>query len=46
LQFGAPFVKSDEVIAKLKLLKIDGIELNPVAFIPENIDGMATNPKV
>jgi len=45
LQFGAPFLKSDEVIAKLKLLKIDGIELNPVAFIPENIDGMATNPK-
>jgi len=45
LQFGAPFVKADEVIDKINLLKVDGAELQSVAFIPEDIDGMATNPK-
>ena len=45
LQFGAPFIKADEVIEKINLLKIEGIELQSVAFIPEDIEGMATNPK-
>jgi uncharacterized protein YbbC (DUF1343 family) len=45
LQFGAPFIKSDDVIAKLNLLKYEGAELQSVAFFPEDIDGMAINPK-
>jgi uncharacterized protein YbbC (DUF1343 family) len=45
LQFGAPIIKADEVIEKINLLKIEGIELQSVAFIPEDIEGMATNPK-
>jgi len=45
LQFGAPFIKADEVIEKINLFKIEGIELQSVAFIPEDIEGMATNPK-
>lgn len=45
LQFGAPFINSEDVISKLNLLKIDGAEFQSVAFIPEDIDGMATNPK-
>ncbi len=45
LQFGAPFMKSDDVINKLELFKIAGIEMQPISFIPEDIDGMATNPK-
>ncbi len=45
LQFGAPFINSEDVISKLNLLKVEGAELQSVAFIPEDIDGMATNPK-
>jgi uncharacterized protein YbbC (DUF1343 family) len=45
LQFGAPFFSADDVIDKLNLLKIEGAELQSVAFIPEDIEGMATNPK-
>ncbi|MBK7629728.1 MAG: DUF1343 domain-containing protein [Ignavibacteriales bacterium] len=45
LQFGAPFIKADDVIDKLNLLKFEGAELQPVAFIPEDLKGMATNPK-
>lgn len=45
LQIGAPFLSSDKIIAKLNLLKIEGAEFQPAAFIPADIDGMATNPK-
>lgn len=45
LQFGAPFINSEDVISKLNLLKVEGAELLPVAFIPEDIEEMATNPK-
>ena len=45
LQFGAPFINSEDVITKLNLLKVEGAELQSVAFVPEDIDGMATNPK-
>jgi uncharacterized protein YbbC (DUF1343 family) len=45
LQIGAPFIKSDDVIEKLSLLKIQGAEFTAVAFIPEDIPEMATNPK-
>ncbi len=45
LQFGAPFIKADEVIEKINLFKIEGVELHSVLFIPQKIDGMATNPK-
>jgi len=45
LQIGAPFFKSEEIIEKLNLLKVDGAEFLPVSFIPEDIPEMATNPK-
>lgn len=45
IQFGAPFINSQQVIEKLNLLKVDGAELQPVSFTPENIEAMATNPK-
>lgn len=45
LQFGAPFIKSDDVINKLNLLKVEGAELQSVNFIPQDIEGIATSPK-
>lgn len=45
LQIGAPFFNSEDIIAKLNLLKVEGAEIQPVTFIPEDIEGMATNPK-
>lgn len=45
IQFGAPFINSQQVIEKLNLLKVDGAEFQPVSFTPENIEAMATNPK-
>ena len=45
LQIGAPFIKAEEIIEKLELLKVDGAEFQAVAFIPEDIPEMATNPK-
>ena len=45
LQIGAPFFKSEDIIEKLNLLKVDGAEFQPVSFIPEDITEMATNPK-
>ncbi len=45
LQFGSPFIKPDDVIDKLDLLKVEGAELQSVVFIPQDITEMATNPK-
>ena len=45
LQIGAPFFNADDIIAKLNLLKIEGAEFQSVVFIPEEIVGMAKNPK-
>lgn len=45
LQFGTPFIKSEELINRLKLLKVDGAELQAITFTPENIEAMASNPK-
>lgn len=45
LQIGAPFFKSEDIIEKLNLLKVEGADIQPVNFIPEDIEGMATNPK-
>src|SRR5574338_1197056 len=45
IQFGAPFINSQQVIEKLNLLKVDDAEFQPVSFTPENIEAMATNPK-
>lgn len=45
LQFGAPFIRSQELISSLKLLKIDVAELQSITFTPENIETMASNPK-
>jgi uncharacterized protein YbbC (DUF1343 family) len=45
LQIGAPFFNSEDIIVKLNLVQVDGAEIQPATFIPENIEGMATNPK-
>ncbi len=45
LQFGAPFINSEQVIDKLKLLKIEGAAFIPVSFTPLDIEGMASDPK-
>lgn len=45
LQFGAPFFNSKDILDKLNLLNIEGAEFQSVAFVPTNLDGMATNPK-
>lgn len=45
LQIGAPFFKAEDIIEKLDLLKIEGAEFQAVAFIPEDLQEMATNPK-
>ena len=45
LQIGAPFFNSEDIIEKLNLLKVEGAEFQPVTFIPEDIENMATNPK-
>ena len=45
LQFGAPFFNAEDITEKLNFLKIEGAELQSVAFVPEDIEGMATNPK-
>lgn len=45
LQIGTPFFKSEEIIEKLNLLKVDGAEFQPISFIAEDIPEMATNPK-
>lgn len=45
LQIGAPFIIPEDLIEKLDLLKIEGVQLQPVSFVPEDINEMATNPK-
>lgn len=45
LQIGAPFFNSEDIIGKLNLLKVEGADIQPVTFIPEDIESMATNPK-
>lgn len=45
LQIGTPFFKSEEIIEKLNLVKVEGVEFQPASFIPEDIPEMATNPK-
>ena len=45
LQIGTPFFNSEDIIEKLDLLKVEGAEFQPVTFIPEDIEDMATNPK-
>jgi uncharacterized protein YbbC (DUF1343 family) len=45
LQVGAPFIKAEDLIDKLELLKVEGAQFQAVAFIPEDIPEMATNPK-
>ncbi len=45
LQIGAPYIKSDELIAKMKALGIEGAQLDTISYIPKEIPGMATNPK-
>ena len=45
LQIGAPFFRSEDIIEKLELLKVEGAEFQTVTFIPEDLQEMATNPK-
>jgi len=45
LQIGAPFIKAEVLVSKLNSLEIEGAEFTGIAFIPENISGMASNPK-
>lgn len=45
LQVGAPFIKAEDVIDKLELLKVEGAQFQAVAFTPEDIPEIATNPK-
>lgn len=44
-QIGAPFINSEELIDDLKLSKIEGVEVSPVKFIPQEIPGVAESPK-
>jgi len=45
LQIGAPFFNAEDIIEKLNLLNVEGAEFQTVAFIPKDIEEMATNPK-
>lgn len=45
LQIGAPFFNSEDIILKLNLLAVEGAEIQPTIFIPDDIEDMATNAK-
>ncbi|MGE5399966.1 MAG: exo-beta-N-acetylmuramidase NamZ domain-containing protein, partial [Ignavibacteriales bacterium] len=45
LSFGAPYIKSGELIAELKKLDIPGAEFEPVDYTPVEIKNMASQPK-
>jgi len=45
LKIGAPFINSSELIDELKSEEIDGVEINPVSFIPKDIPGKSINTK-
>lgn len=45
LKIGAPYIKSSDLISSLNNFKNDGLEYLPAEFIPEEIPGMAVNPK-
>ncbi len=45
LTIGAPFINSDSLIKKLVDLKIPGVNLKPISYIPIDIPKMATDPK-
>ena len=45
LQIGAPFFNSEDIILKLNLLAVEGAEIQPTTFIPEDIENMATDAK-
>jgi uncharacterized protein YbbC (DUF1343 family) len=45
LEIGAPFFNAEDIIEKLNQLKVEGAEFQAVTFIPEDIEGMAANPK-
>jgi uncharacterized protein YbbC (DUF1343 family) len=42
---GAPYVEAERVIKKLSDRHIEGIDIEPVTFIPVDIPGTAMNPK-
>ncbi len=45
LTIGAPYINSDSLINKLIVLKIPGVELKPISYIPNDIPKMVSNPK-
>ncbi|MCF8413769.1 MAG: DUF1343 domain-containing protein [Melioribacteraceae bacterium] len=45
LQFGAPFIDADQLLAKLNQFDIPGVELSKIEFTPISIPGMAAKPK-
>ncbi len=45
IQFGSPFINSEDVINELNNLGIDGCELISTKFTPKEIKNMASSPK-
>lgn len=45
LTIGAPFINSKDLIAQLNIIGVEGVNLEPVKFTPQNIKGKAINPK-
>lgn len=45
LTFGAPYIKSDELLSELNKFDNQGIKLSSVEFTPISIENMSTSPK-
>jgi len=45
LTIGAPYINSEQLIAELNKMGIDGVTLAPVEFTPVDIKNMASKPK-
>ncbi len=45
LQIGAPYIKSDELIAKLNSYGISGVKVSPISYTPNAIPNMSMYPK-
>ncbi|MFQ5651357.1 MAG: exo-beta-N-acetylmuramidase NamZ domain-containing protein [bacterium] len=43
--FGAPWVESEKLVARLVNLQLEGVRFLPAAFVPRSIPGVASNPK-
>ena len=45
LTFGAPYIKSNELLLELNKLPHEGLELSEISFTPKSIENMSTSPK-